>query len=151
MTQFKKYRRTNIAEMRPYVPGESLDGVSVSDVDDPENDHGMIARNPNNHNDQRYVARKYFEGNFEPIDDTYEHEGQLYTGIFLAGDVSIDLYKDEQYHSHMFSDNYGVRAEHIPTGLAVQCSSEKSMHMNRYRALDELRKAFHRFYKGASE
>ena len=74
MTQFKKYRRTNIAEMRPYVPGESLDGVSVSDVDDPENDHGMIARNPNNHNDQRYVARKYFEDNFEPIDSTYEQD-----------------------------------------------------------------------------
>jgi hypothetical protein len=27
----------------------------------------MVARNPNNHKDQRYVARKYFEENFEAI------------------------------------------------------------------------------------
>jgi len=26
---------------------------------------GMIARNPENHKDQWYVARKYFEDNFE--------------------------------------------------------------------------------------
>lgn len=62
---FKQYRRTNIAEMRPFVPGEDLNGISVSVEDDPANDLGMIARNPRNHNDQWYVARKYFDNNFE--------------------------------------------------------------------------------------
>jgi len=65
MSKWKKYRRTNIAEMRPYIFGEDLAGISVADVDDPVNDMGMVARNPNNHKDQWYVARKYFEENFE--------------------------------------------------------------------------------------
>ena len=63
---FMKYRRTNIAEMRPYVPGEDLTDISVSKEDDPETDCGMVARNPKNHADQWYVARAYFEDNFEP-------------------------------------------------------------------------------------
>jgi len=72
MEVFKKYRRTNIAEMRPYIPGESLKDISVSEQDNAflvpsEFDRGMIARNPNNHKDQWYVARKYFEDNFEEI------------------------------------------------------------------------------------
>lgn len=62
-----KYRRTNMAEMRPYEPGEDLTGVSVSAVDTPALG-GMIARNPNNHQDQWYVAEDYFKDNFEKID-----------------------------------------------------------------------------------
>lgn len=64
---WNKYKRTNIAEMRYYVRGEDLSGISVSPEDDPETDMGMIARNPENHKDQWYVARKYFEDNFEEI------------------------------------------------------------------------------------
>ena len=60
-----KYRRTNIAEIRPYILGEDLSGINVAEVDDPKNDMGMIARNPKNHEDQWYVARKYFEENFK--------------------------------------------------------------------------------------
>lgn len=66
---FKKYRRTNIAEMRPYELGEDLSNISVSPVDDPKNDLGMIARNPKNHDDQWYVAWNYFKENFEEIED----------------------------------------------------------------------------------
>ncbi len=64
---FKTYRRTNIAEMRPYILGEDLKDVSVADVDEPRTDYGMVARNPKNHKDQWYVARKYFKDNFEEI------------------------------------------------------------------------------------
>jgi hypothetical protein len=39
----------------------------VSANDDPATDNGMIARNPENHADQWYVARAYFKENFEPI------------------------------------------------------------------------------------
>lgn len=70
MTEFRYYQRTNLAEMRPYIPGEDLTGISVSDVDDPETDKGMIARNPKNHKDQWYVAREYFENNFRPLTET---------------------------------------------------------------------------------
>jgi len=60
-----QYRRKGVAEMRPYCPGEDLTGISVSDVDDPPESGGMIARNPRNHADLWYVARQYFEDNFE--------------------------------------------------------------------------------------
>lgn len=75
-TEFTQYRRTNIAEMRPYVKGESMDKISVSAVDDPENDMGMVARNPDNHADQWYVARKYFNDNFEPITTLQSIQGE---------------------------------------------------------------------------
>ncbi|MCK4329298.1 hypothetical protein KAX02_05595 [candidate division WOR-3 bacterium] len=75
MDKFKKYRRTNIAEMRPYIRGEDLTGISISNVDKLENDLGMIARNPKNHKDQWYVARKYFEENFEEIEESEEYKG----------------------------------------------------------------------------
>ncbi len=68
MSEFKKYRRTNVAEMRPYELGEDLEHISVSETDVPPTDMGMIARNPKNHNDQWYVARKYFDDNFEAIE-----------------------------------------------------------------------------------
>ena len=71
MNEWKKYRRTNIAEMRPYIKGEDMTGISMGGHDlafnPPNVDMGMIARNPNNHKDQWYVARKYFEENFEEI------------------------------------------------------------------------------------
>lgn len=68
--EFTKYRRTQIAEMRPYVEGETLsERVSISK---PDGEAGspkagdMIARNPANHDDQWLVAKAYFEANFEP-------------------------------------------------------------------------------------
>ena len=65
---FKRYRRKQIAELRPYVNGEDLAGVSISQAD---RDNGspqlgdMIARNPKNHSDQWLVAAAYFADNFE--------------------------------------------------------------------------------------
>jgi hypothetical protein len=71
MTEFTKYRRTQIAEMRPYAPGEPMDDISVG----AEDAHAgspkagdMIARNPVNHEDQWLVAADYFAANFKPVD-----------------------------------------------------------------------------------
>ena len=33
---FRPYRKKGVTEMRPYVPGEDLSGVSVSETDTPE-------------------------------------------------------------------------------------------------------------------
>ena len=67
---WEKYRRTQIAEMRPYSPGEDLVGVSISQADatagSPKTGD-MIARNPKNHADQWLVAAAYFRDNFEPL------------------------------------------------------------------------------------
>ena len=66
--EFKQYKRKGLSEMRYYIKGEDLTDISVSDVDDPESDMGMVARNPLNHKDQWYVARKYFEDNLELVE-----------------------------------------------------------------------------------
>lgn len=65
MSEFKQYRKKQLQEMRPYVPGEDLAGISVSDQDTAE-EGGMIARNPKNHADQWYVAKEFFADNYEP-------------------------------------------------------------------------------------
>lgn len=70
LADFSQYKRKELSEMRPYIKGEDLTGVSVSAPDTPETDMGMIARNPTNHADRWYVARKYFEDNLEPVGAT---------------------------------------------------------------------------------
>lgn len=67
---FKPYRRKQIAELRPYQPGEALEGVSVAEVDraaGSPKEGDMIARNPKNHDDQWLVAAVYFHDNFEEV------------------------------------------------------------------------------------
>ena len=68
LSEFKKYIRKGFSEMRPYIPGEDLGNVSITDVDIPEKG-GMIARNPKNHKDQWYVAKQYFQENLKLIDE----------------------------------------------------------------------------------
>jgi hypothetical protein len=72
MTEFKEYKRVQIAQMREYEEGEVLDpSVSISPIDanngSPKKGD-MIARNPVNHNDQWLVAEDYFKLNFQPVD-----------------------------------------------------------------------------------
>jgi len=72
-SEFKQYRRSKIAELRPYVPGETLsDRVSISAADleaGSPKPGDMIARNPKNHDDQWLVAADYFADNFEPTEE----------------------------------------------------------------------------------
>lgn len=64
MEEYRLYRKKQLQEMRPYVPGEDLTGVSVSNSDTP-GPGGMIARNRNNHEDRWYVAADFFAENYE--------------------------------------------------------------------------------------
>jgi len=69
-TRFTQYRRSNLAEMRPYIDGEPLDGIAINDVDKANGSPkagDMIARNPVNHRDQWLVAAAYFAANFEAL------------------------------------------------------------------------------------
>jgi BMFP domain-containing protein YqiC len=84
MEEFKQYRRTQIAEMRPVTKEEielgrliiaktrSRKAISVS-APDLENGSpkigDMIARNPKNHEDQWLVAEQYFKDNFEELNN----------------------------------------------------------------------------------
>lgn len=70
MSDFKQYRRKELAELRPYELDENLDGVSISSEDIKAGSPklgDMIARNPKNHDDKWLVAAKYFQDNFEEI------------------------------------------------------------------------------------
>lgn len=64
--EFRKYRRKGWIEMRPYVFGEDLTNVSVSDEDEPR-EGGFIARNPKKPEDMWYVNRNYADMYYERI------------------------------------------------------------------------------------
>jgi hypothetical protein len=69
-TKYKRYRRTQIAEMADWEPGFDMMGVSVSRADASNgspNTGDKIARNPANHEDRWLVAKAYFEANFEAL------------------------------------------------------------------------------------
>jgi len=64
MSEFKNYRKTTVQKMRPYIEGEDLTGISVADVDTPE-EGGMVAVSADNTQDQWYVAKAFFQKNYE--------------------------------------------------------------------------------------
>lgn len=66
MSEFKQYRRTQIAEMRPVTQHEAENQDAILDNGSPKIGD-MIARNPKNHKDQWLVAQQYFNDNFEPM------------------------------------------------------------------------------------
>ena len=88
MGNFKQFRRTQIAEMRPVTEADLIlfkqqgfiniseypvgYNVSISDADKNNGSPklgDMIARNPKNHNDQWLVAEQYFKDNFEELSE----------------------------------------------------------------------------------
>ena len=111
MENFKQFRRTQIAEMRPVTEADivlikyqkfiHISGfpvgynVSISDADKNNGSPkigDMIARNPNDYLDQWLVAEQYFKDNFETLKEVsnerfYEidFEGSLLTQIKVSG------------------------------------------------------------------
>jgi hypothetical protein len=68
--EYKRYRRTQIAEMADWHPGFDMTRVSVSDPDreaGSPKEGDKIARNPANHDDRWLVSADYFAANFKPI------------------------------------------------------------------------------------
>ena len=70
MSDYKRYKRTAIAEMADWTPGFDMAAVSVSEGD-MENGSpklgDMIARNPADHSDKWLVNAVYFVENFGPL------------------------------------------------------------------------------------
>jgi hypothetical protein len=75
MSEFKQYRRKEIAELRRYIPGERWDdkiSISAADKENGSPKVGdMIARNPKNWSDMWLVAEQYFKDNFEAVDSGF--------------------------------------------------------------------------------
>ena len=70
MSVFKRYRRSQIAELAEWHPEFDMRYVSISEADSNAGSPkwgDMIARNPANHDDQWLVAAAYFAANFEPL------------------------------------------------------------------------------------
>lgn len=87
MNEFKKFKRSAVAEMRDVVENDIIsyknhgflhiteepfgNNVSISDADRQNGSPKIgdkIARNPKNHQDQWLVAEQYFRDNFEPVE-----------------------------------------------------------------------------------
>ncbi|MFN2578654.1 MAG: hypothetical protein ABR607_13285 [Pyrinomonadaceae bacterium] len=79
-SEFKQYRRKQIADLRPYMPGEKLDErVSISPADrqaGSPKEGDMIARNPANHADQWLISNDYFQANFELIEQATPQDSE---------------------------------------------------------------------------
>lgn len=130
---FKKYVRSNIAEMREYIPGEDLSEVSVSDADlefiQGLNDGdeppipcacGFIVRNPDNHNDQWYINPEYASSNFKLFPN--DHKDRVTAEVedlqvksdklleFFKTDTSKGLPYAEQ---RLMVDQHRVMAEYV--------------------------------------
>lgn len=61
--EFRQYRRREISEMRPYIPGEPMDGVRISPLavkagSPKEGD--AIGRNPADHAERWFVPAWHF-------------------------------------------------------------------------------------------
>lgn len=84
MSEFKRYKRIDEAELRPVTEedvklgkkitkgSDNLPAISVSkfDLENGSPKIGdMIARNPEDHSDQWLVAEKYFKKNFAPVEE----------------------------------------------------------------------------------
>lgn len=81
-TLYRQYQRKGLSEMIPlndFLQNESIGFVSVSEQDkqlpSDEFELGYVARNPKNHADKWYVAKKYFDDNlelFQPVEPEEE-------------------------------------------------------------------------------
>jgi len=60
----RKYRKKGTIEAYPYKNGMTLEGVSVSEQDDPTNG-GWIARDPDNPVDRWFINNAYFAAHYE--------------------------------------------------------------------------------------
>lgn len=62
----KQYRKKGTQGMYPWTPLQDMDHVSVSAEDTPEAG-GMIAVNKDNPKDRWYVAKQFFDDNYEEV------------------------------------------------------------------------------------
>lgn len=88
MSTFKEYHNIQTKEIRPYVKGEDLTGISITEGIDPVKDKGYIARDPNNHEDQWYITKKFFKENFAEVIEA--EEGDIETPEIIVEDPNRD-------------------------------------------------------------
>lgn len=68
--KFKRYRKYELAEMRPYVEGEDMTNIRVGDDETKlgcPKKGDMVCRNEVNHDDQWLLAEEKFKHHYEAI------------------------------------------------------------------------------------
>lgn len=55
-------------------------------------------------------------------------------------DLKIDSFRTPGPQSWISIPDFGIRITHLPTGIFVECSSERSQHRNKVKAFDMLKK-----------
>jgi len=61
------YRKKSLQPMRPYIKGESMEGISIA-IDDAPEEGGMIAFNPNDLTDKWCISKEFFNTNYELVE-----------------------------------------------------------------------------------
>jgi len=64
MSEFTEYNRTGSVQIRPYISGEIIIGISVSEADKGNLEGGYIARDSDNHKDRWFVSASFFAKNY---------------------------------------------------------------------------------------
>ena len=102
MTQYRKYQRTQIAEMADWHDGFDMAGVSMSEPDRANGSPRLgdkIARNPANHADRWLVSAAYFVANFRSVaSDEDKDDEQIARAIFDSDLNRGQNFEQERYH-----------------------------------------------------
>lgn len=137
-SNFKKFRRTNIAEMKPYTPDMDMSEVSIAKEDAKAGSPkvgDMIARNPENHKDQWLVSEKYASDNFEPMQSAIANKELSNTSIedakkkvsdievFGDGDTFELICKASSKSQGWMKSTKAMKIK--PNGLLVQVSTQQ--------------------------
>lgn len=127
---FKQYKRKGLSEMIPFKEfiGQDLSKVSVSEPDkllsNEEFEKGFIARNPKNHDDMWYVAKKYFDENLEETTGT-DNLGEFSDGYHTFN----ELYEFRKvYNAALFNEWAAHQTAFVGGGSAMINAPKYNVH-----------------------
>lgn len=125
------YKKVQMTQMRSYIPGEDLSGMSISDEDEPKLGD-MIARNASNHNDRWLVAKEYFEEHYESAEPK---EGENYESMKLSDKIqtleNILAYRENSIPAH--------REEEVPGWIYEKQIKEHLYDLNEVSRLERIK------------